>query len=83
MSFDDKRNEIMARTAALDADKFLGTLAAHAVNRPVGEWGETSLAQTEAAARDLAHALRILRQCREQARLAGAADVGRMPTGAA
>lgn len=84
MSFDDKRDEIMARTAALDADKFLGRLAAHAANRPVGEWGETSLSLTEAAARELAHALRILRMCRERARAAGdPVNVGRLPSGVA
>ena len=81
MSYDDKRNEIMARTAALDADKFLGTLAAHAVNRPVGEWGETSLSLTEAAARELVRALRTLRQCRAQARAVG--DSADAPSGAA
>lgn len=80
MCFDETRNAIVGRTAALDADKFLGRLAAHAVTRPVGEWGETSLAATEAAARELAHALRILRQCRARARAAGAADA---PSGAA
>ncbi|NDY56225.1 hypothetical protein G3N56_05620 [Desulfovibrio sulfodismutans] len=82
MSYDDRRNEIVGRTAALDADKFLGRLAAHAANRPVGEWGETSLSLTEGAARELAHALRILRACRERA--SGRATVTRsMPPGAA
>lgn len=73
MSFDATRIEIEARTAALDADKHLGTLAAHAATRPVGEWGETSIAATEAAARGLTLALRALRLCRQRARLGGAA----------
>lgn len=84
MSYDDTRNEIMARTAALDADKFLGRLAAQAVNRPVGEWDGTSLSLTEAAARNLARALRTLRLCRARAMAAGdPVNVGRLPSGAA
>ncbi|MDQ7832004.1 MAG: hypothetical protein RDU30_09730 [Desulfovibrionaceae bacterium] len=86
MRFDETRNAIMARTAALDADKFLGRLAAHAVNRPVGDWDGTSLSLSEATARGLVRALRSLRQCRAKARAAGdgdAANVGRMPPGAA
>jgi hypothetical protein len=73
MSFDARRAEIEGRAAALDADKYLGLVAAHAVNRPVGEWGGTSLSLAEAAARGLVQSLRTLRQCRERARLAGAA----------
>lgn len=82
MSFDVKRAEIEGRTAALDADRFLGSLAAHAVNRPVGEWGGTSLALAEAAARGLVQSLRTLRQCRERARMAGDGDAaGNAETG--